>query len=118
MCIRDSGQTVYNAQSFSTTGIPAGTYTAGVYYRPDASVSGNWQAAAWSPFGAATITAQVVPSITMTSPTAGALWPAGSTQSLGFTLSSAVSVGEFDGFLVNTLTGAWYGAGMPVVEKL
>ena len=54
-------------------------------------------------------TFEVAPSITITSPTAGTTWTTGS-GSIGFT-TSAVSVGEFDGFLINTVTGGWYGAG-------
>lgn len=53
-------------------------------------------------------------SITMTSPTADTRWPAGTTQELGFTVSSAVEVGAFNGWLIDTVTGAWYGAGFSV----
>ena len=98
------------SRSFSTTGIPEGTYTAVVYYRPDASVWGNWQANASSPVGAATVLAPAL-SITMDTPTIGTTWIAGGTGSLSFTLSSAVTTGEFDAWIINTITGVWYPAG-------
>ena len=104
-----AGQTVYT-QSFSTAGIPAGTYTAVVYYRPDATVWGNWQANGASPVGAVTITPAL--SITVTSPATGAVWGANTPQNIGFTLNSAVGVGgEFDTWLINTATNTWYPSG-------
>jgi C1A family cysteine protease len=98
------------APSFSTLGVPAGAYKAVVYYRVDTG-AWVWQANATSP-GAATITA-AAPSITVTVPPAGgASWPLGSTQDLGWTLSSPVSAGEFGVWLVDQADPSkWYAAG-------
>ena len=72
---------------------------------------GGWTAGGETGFAALTITgASTTPSIGVTAPTAGPPWPAGSTQSVGWT-TTAVSVGTFDTFLMNTTTGAWYFAG-------
>ena len=64
------GQTVYEP-SFSTAGIPAGSYTVAVYYRADPTVW-VWQTSDESP-GTATIAAALT--ITTTVPTGGESWP-------------------------------------------
>jgi hypothetical protein len=49
--------------------------------------------------------------ITVTVPNGTQSWPSGSTQNLGWTVSPAVSVGQFGVWLVNQTTGTWYIAG-------
>ncbi len=86
-----------------------GTYTAVVYYRPDAAVWGNWQANALSPVGAATITAPAL-SITMAPRPSAPPGPRRHRQPRLHALP-AVSVGEFNAWLIDTVTGNWYAAG-------
>jgi len=100
-------QTTYTP-SFSTSGIPAGSYRAVVYYRTDPTVW-VWQANGVSP-GAATITAGAL-TINVTVPNGTEIWVSGTPQTLGWTVSPAVSVGQFGVWLVNQTTGAWYDAG-------
>ncbi len=102
-----AGATDY-APSFSTLGIPEGTYTAVVYYREDPT-QWVWSTNATST-GTATITAAAF-SISVSVPNGTESWPSGSTQNLGWTVSSAVDVGQFAVWLVNQTTGAWYDAG-------
>lgn len=47
---------------------------------------------------------------TVTRPTVGSTWPAGSTQDLGFTFSAPVDVSELDCSVINAVAGGWYGA--------
>ena len=60
--------------------------------------------------GVATITpAGLV--IDVTVPNGTESWATGSTQNFGWTLSTAVSAGQFGVWLVNQTTGTWYEAG-------
>ena len=101
------GETLY-APSFSTLGLPLGSYTAVVYYRSDPNVW-LWQASDASP-GTAEVTAGAT-AITVTVPDGTQSWPEDTTQHLGWTLSAAVDVGQFGVWLIDQTTGAWYAAG-------
>ena len=101
------GETLYTP-SFSTLGIPLGTYSAVVYYRSDPAVW-LWQASDASPG-----TAEIAPGafqLTTTVPDGTQSWPQGTTQDLGWTLSAAVDVGQFGVWLIDSESGAWYAAG-------
>ena len=53
----------------------------------------------------------------MTVPSGTESWPAGSTQNLGWTLSSAAAVGDFGVWLVDAADGTkWYDAGFFAAE--
>ncbi len=85
------GETKGYTTSLSAS-VPSGAgYKACVAWRPAAG-SGAWLTSALS--GAFTV-APVVPVLTVTSPTAASSWAAGSAQTVAWTLSFAVSGGEF-----------------------
>lgn len=102
-----SGATSYTP-SFSTPAVPAGNYAAEVFYRAD-TTGFAWLSSGASA-GAATITS-AAPALTVNVPAGGETWITGTPQTLGWTLSPAVSVGDFAVWLVNQSTGVWYGAG-------
>ena len=101
--------------SFSIAGIPDGTYTAVVYYRPDASVWGGWTANGSSAVGAATITSPLT--LAVTSPAAGTSWLSG-TGSIVFTVSTPVGAGAFNAWVINIVTGVWYAAGFSIAPDI
>jgi len=94
-----AGKTSYS--SAITASVPAAAgYKAYVYWRP-AVGTGTWTATARS----AGFT--VTPKITLSAPLAGASWPVASTQTVSWTLNSAVSTGELRVWLVSA-SGGWY----------
>ena len=108
----EAGKTSYTP-SFSTLGIPTGTYKAVVYYREDPGVW-TWSANATSP-GTAEITPAAF-SISATVPDGSQSWPSGSSPDLGWTVSPAVDVGQFGVWLIDQATGSWYSAGYFAAE--
>ena len=69
-----------------------------------------WSANATSP-GAAQITAPSMAITVTVPPVEGVSWQSGSNPDLGWTLSSAVDVGQFGVWLINQASGTWYTAG-------
>ena len=101
------GQTTYTP-SFTVPSIPAGTYQVIVYYRTDPT---QW---VWQTFAVSSGTANVTsggPLITVDVPNGTETWTVGSTQNLGWSILSAVDVGQFGVWLIDQTTGAWYDAG-------
>ena len=56
-------------------------------------------------------TFQTNQAITVTVPSGTELWTTGSAQNLGWTVTNAVSIGQFGVWLVNQSSGTWYDAG-------
>jgi beta propeller repeat protein len=59
-------------------------------------------------YGASLTLPDPVPTISITAPTAANSWPSGSTQTVSWTVSPAVSGGEFRVSLVSQATSTWY----------
>jgi hypothetical protein len=102
-----AAQTVYSP-SFVVPNVPDGSYKVTVYYRTDPT---QW---VWLTNGISLGAATITPggfAINTTVPNGTQNWTIGSTQALGWTVSSAVSTGQFGVWLVNQTTGTWYEAG-------
>ena len=95
-----AGKTSY-AAAVTLSGVPAGSHTAYVYYRPVVG-TGSWAATGVS-------AAFKVTPINVTSPNAASLWKTGSTQTVTWTVNPAVSAGEFKVGFVNAAGSSWYG---------
>ena len=95
---------------------PARTdYKLAVYYRPDAGVFGGWTAGDLSDNAFAVTGGPLT--VTVTSPNTGAeSWVYGSTQNITWDVSSAVSAGAFNMWLVGG-DGIWLDAGGSVLAE-
>ena len=88
-----------------TLSIPVGTgYQAVVAWRATLG-SGSW--GSWSTSPGSYAVTPGPPSITVSAPTAASSWKTGSTQTVAWTLSTAVGSGEFRVWLVSS-GGTWY----------
>ena len=94
-----AARTSYSA-SLATSGVPAGSYKAFVYYRP-AIGTGSWTATGVS-------SAFKVTPINITAPVATSSWKKGSTQTVTWTVNPAYAFGEFRVWLVNAAGSGWY----------
>jgi hypothetical protein len=94
----EAGKTQYSA-SWVVNAPARSDYKLGVYYRPDAGVWGGWTASDLSD-NAFEVTGGAF-SVTVTSPNGSESWASGSTQDLAWEVSSAVSKGAFNLWLID-----------------
>jgi alpha-tubulin suppressor-like RCC1 family protein len=91
-------QTLYSV-NIATTGVPAGSYKAAVYWRP--GPSDPWAEKKKS-------AAFTVTPVNITVPAAGAMWQTQATYAVSWNVTPAMTSGEFLVALVNTATNAWW----------
>ena len=97
--LAEAGKTQYSASWSVNVPVRSG-YKLTVYYRPDANVWGGWTANDISDSDFA-VTSRSTSSLTVTSPNGTESWANGSTQNLTWEISSPVSTGAFNMWLVD-----------------
>ena len=102
--LAEAGKTQYSASWYVNVPVRSG-YKLTVYYRPDANVWGGWTANDISDNNFA-VTSSSALTLAVTSPNGSESWTSGSTQTLTWEISTPVSEGAFNLWLVDG-SGNW-----------